>query len=140
MGRIKITISGRIPSKKNSKRVFPRGNRVIVIPSENHEVWHEEQSYRIKRFRPKKPIEKCEIEITFYAPDKRKADLSNKAESIMDLLVDNLFIVDDNWFVCGDLPLHFGGVDKINPRAEIIITYEKSKSKEKEIIKKKEDN
>lgn len=131
MGRIKITISGRIPSKKNSKRVFARENRVIVIPSENHEVWYEEQSYLIKRFRPKKPIEKCEVEITFYAPDKRKADLSNKAESIMDLLVDNLFIVDDNWFVCGDLPLHFGGVDKINPRAEIIITYNQSRKEAK---------
>lgn len=124
MGRLMIIVRGRIPSKKNSKRVFARGNRVIVIPSENHKVWHEEQSYRIKKFRPKKPIEKCEVEIVFYAPDKRKADLTNKAESLMDLLVDNDIIVDDNWFVCGDLHLHFGGVDKINPMAKIIITYE----------------
>jgi len=123
MGRIKIVVKGRVPSKKNSKRIFARGGRVIAIPSENHEVWHEEQSYMIKKFRPKNPIEKCEVEILFYAPDKRKADLSNKAESLMDLLVDNNFIVDDNWFVCYEVKLYFGGVDKINPRAEVIINY-----------------
>ena len=123
MGRLKIILKGRIPSKKNSKQVFARGGRVIVIPSENYKVWHEEQSYMIKKYRPKKPIEKCEVEILFYAPDKRKADLTNKAESLMDLLVDNNFIVDDNWFVCYEIKLYFGGVDKKNPRAEVIINY-----------------
>ncbi len=125
MGRLEITINGRIPSKKNSKRVFARGGRVIVIPSENHQAWHEEQSYRIKKFRPKKPIEKCKVKMTFYAPDKRKADLDNKATSILDLLVDNGIILDDSWFVVVDEDLHFGGVDKNNPRAEVIITYDK---------------
>ena len=123
MDRLKIILKGRIPSKKNSKQVFARGGRVIVIPSKNHEAWHEEQSYMIKKYRPKKPIEKCEVEILFYAPDKRKADLTNKAESLMDLLVDNNFIVDDNWFVCYEIKLYFGGVDKKNPRAEVIINY-----------------
>lgn len=132
MGRIRIIIRGRIPSKKNSKRVFARGNRVIVIPSENHKVWHEEQSYRIKKFRPKKPIEKCEVEIIIYAPDRRRSDLTNKAESLMDLLVDNDFIVDDNWFVCDDIKLYFGGVDRDNPRAEITIIYEESKRQKEE--------
>ena len=60
-----------------------------------------------------------QISIKIYAPDKRKADLTNKAESIMDLLVDNGKIEDDNWFVIGDIRLLFGGVDKVNPRAEI---------------------
>jgi len=111
MDRLEITINGRIPSKKNSKRVFARGGRVIVIPSENHEAWHEEWSYKIKKFRLKKPIEKCKVDITFYAPDKRIADSTNKAESIMDLLVDNGILVDDNWFVCVDVNLHFVVVD-----------------------------
>ena len=121
MGRIEITINGRIPSKKNSKRVFSRGNRVIVIPSENHEVWHEEQSYRIKRFRPKKPIEKCEVEMMFYAPDRRRADLDNKSTTILDLLVDNQIILDDSWFVINKLTLEFVKVDKKFPRVEIKI-------------------
>lgn len=124
MGKsIVIIIQGRIPSKKNSKRIFFKRNRrkPIVIPSKNHQIWHEEQSYRIKRFRPKNPIEKCGVTITFYAPDKRTTDLSNKAESIMDLLVDNRFIIDDNWFIVRNLLLYFGGINRNNPRAEITI-------------------
>lgn len=59
--------------------------------------------------------------LTFFAPDKRATDLSNKAESVMDLLVDNRVIEDDNWFVCPDLHLKFGGVDTLKPRCEIEI-------------------
>ena len=50
-----------------------------------------------------------------------KGDLSNKAESIMDLLVDNGVIEDDNWFEVPALASTFGGVDKANPRAEVVI-------------------
>lgn len=52
---------------------------------------------------------------------KRKADLTNKAESIMDALVDAGVLEDDNWFVCGDIRLLFGGIDRLNPRAEVEI-------------------
>lgn len=121
MDKLELTVEGRVPSKKNSKRVFARGGRVIVIPSENHQLWHEEQSYRIKKFRPKKPIEKCEIRMMFYAPDKRKTDLDNKSTTILDLLVDNQIISDDSWFVVNKLTLEFVKIDRENPRAEIII-------------------
>ena len=97
------------------------GLKKFLIPSEAHKIWHETQSWAIKKFRPNQVIEKCKVDITFYAPDKRKADLSNKAESIMDLLVDCHFIVDDNWFICDDLALHLAGVDRENPRVHIII-------------------
>lgn len=116
---MKIILSGRIPSKKNSKRmIFGRG-KPLLISSAAYMDWHKEQSYRLKKI--PKPIENCKIEIFFFAPDKRATDLSNKAESIMDLLVDNSILKDDNWFVVQDLHLFFKGVDTINPRAEIFI-------------------
>lgn len=71
---------------------------------------------------PKK-IEKCKVAITFFPETLRSADLSNKTESIMDLLVDCGIIKDDNWFVCSELTLKLGQVDKQNPRAEVTITY-----------------
>lgn len=98
-----------------------KNNRPLLLPSKNYKEWHEEQSWLLKMLRPKTPIEKCEIKITIYAPDKRRADLSNKAESILDLLVDNGFLEDDNWFVVNKLTLTFGGVDSKDPRAEIEI-------------------
>lgn len=52
-------------------------------------------------------------------PDHRRCDLTNKAESVMDLLVDNGFIEDDCWQITGLIELSCGGVDKENPRVEI---------------------
>jgi Holliday junction resolvase RusA-like endonuclease len=123
---MKIVLSGRIPSKKNSKRIVMAGRRPMIISSKDYETWHTVASYelrsqvkgsanRIRLSGPKK------VEITIFAPNKIKGDLSNKAESIMDLLVDNGVIEDDNWFDVPSLHLSFGGVDKANPRAVVVI-------------------
>lgn len=125
---IVITLLGHVPSKKNSKQIFtsktPTASgkfRKIVVPSQIHKLWHEEQMYRLARYRPNVPIEKCRIEINFYAPDKRNGDLSNKAESILDALVDARILKDDNWFVCDDVHLRLIAIDRENPRAQITI-------------------
>jgi hypothetical protein len=114
-----IIISGRIPSKKNSKIMICRGPRPILLPSAAHKAWHTEQSYKLKKI--KTPIEKCTITANFYAPDNRATDLSNKWESIGDLLVDNGILKDDNWNVIVSLHLRYCGLDKENPRAELSI-------------------
>lgn len=64
----------------------------------------------------------CMIKITVYFPDKRKSDLTNKVESIMDLLVDCWIIADDNHIVVHTLFLYSGWIDKDNPRTNIDIT------------------
>ena len=61
------------------------------------------------------------LEMILYASTKRKADLSNRFESIADLLVDAGIIEDDNYFVVPEVLMKFGGIDKTNPRAEITI-------------------
>lgn len=121
---IRIKLTGRVPSKKNSKQIISRGGRMFLIPSSEHERWHLEKTRDLRAYiiSIKNPIENAKIKLEFYPPDRRKADLTNKAESIMDLLVDNRILKDDNWFICGDINLKFGGVDKINPRVEIEIT------------------
>jgi Holliday junction resolvase RusA-like endonuclease len=116
---MKITILGHVPSKKNSKRIVCQGKFPRVLNSKHYEAWHEQAGWQIKSMQPVKDF--AQICIKIYAPDKRKADLTNKAESIMDLLVDMGKIEDDNWWVCGDVRLIFGGIDKKNPRAEIEI-------------------
>src|SRR4030042_1694739 len=118
---IAITLYGKIQSKKNSKNIVQRGNRKYIVPSENYKIWHEEQSWQLIKHRQKNPIEKCEIRMVFFPPDRKKSDLSNKAESVMDLLVDNHVLIDDNWFICSKLSLEFGEVRKNNPRVEIYI-------------------
>ncbi len=121
-----ITLHGRIPSKKNSKRLVMFGHRPGIISSKDYEAWHTLASYELKgqvkgmtnRIRLSG---QHRIEITFFAAKRFKADLTNKAESIMDLLVDNYVIEDDNWFVVPEILLTFGGIDKTNERAIIEI-------------------
>ena len=64
------------------------------------------------------------VTLSFWAPDKRAADLTNKAESIMDLLVDRGILSDDNWHIIPNIELQFKGIDKINPRCYIYIERE----------------
>lgn len=61
------------------------------------------------------------LEMILYAGTKRRGDLSNKFESVADLLVDAGIIEDDNWYVVPKVTMLFGGVDKLSPRAEITI-------------------
>lgn len=118
----KYQITGNIPSKKNSKQWIMRGGRKLLVPSDRHESWHDDASWQIKvQPRPANPLEKAAIVITIFAENMRPGDLTNKAESIMDLLVDMEILKDDNWFICGDIHLKFGGVERENPRAIIEI-------------------
>ena len=92
-----------------------------MVPSQQHADWHRDMSLLLSPRHPSKPIERREVTITIYAPDCRAGDLTNKAESIMDPLVDTGFLKDDNWFVAGDNHLRFGGVDRERSRAVVRI-------------------
>lgn len=97
-----------------------RGSRPILLPSSKYKEWHTDASLQIKQQKIQ-PVKGCieSVILTFYAPDRRKFDLTNKAESIMDLLVDNGIIEDDNYSIIPNLQLMFGGVEKDNPRCEV---------------------
>lgn len=112
-----IILYGRIPSKKNSKMAIPIGKRCVLIPQKAYKEWHEISSWKLKG---KQSIPTpCKLEIIFYLPDARRTDLTNKTESIMDLLVDNGILPDDNCNEIPELSLIYRGIDRINPRAEI---------------------
>lgn len=112
----KIIIYGSTPSKKNSKIISCRGNRPCLFPSSKYTEWNKDALSQIKG---KEQIKANSLTITFFTGDNRKFDLTNKAESIMDTLVDAGLLEDDNYSVVSDLHLKFGGVDKDNARCEI---------------------
>lgn len=113
-----IVIYGRVPSKKNSKIIVCRGKFPSLLPSKNYTLWHKDAEVQLKN--QDNVIKNSEITMIFFSPDNRKYDLTNKAESIMDLLVDCNFIADDNYTIINKLTLIHGGVDKENPRVEIM--------------------
>jgi len=117
---IKLVVNGRIPSKKNSRMIVCRGKFPMNMPSVKYKEWHKDASLQLRQQRIQS-IKGCipSVVATFYAPDNRKFDLSNKFESVADLLVDNGIIEDDNYTIIPDVRMVFGGVDKENPRVEI---------------------
>lgn len=118
---IKIIIKGDVPSKKNSRQLFVRNGRMMNIPSKNYKQWHGDALKQITGAIPKglKQIE--QIMITISPSTKRLFDLTNKAESIMDLLVDAGVLLDDNYSVVPAVHLYYGIHNKFDPNAEINI-------------------
>lgn len=59
--------------------------------------------------------------IKIWMPDRRRTDLTNKAESIMDLFVDCGILKDDSWEYVKELILIAEGVCKEEPKAMVEI-------------------
>lgn len=90
------------------------------MPSTAYTIWQKEHYLTLPKQR--ESIVYIEsITINFWLPDARKCDLTNKAESLMDLLVDTKTIMDDSWQIVPKLILISNGIDRENPRAEIEI-------------------
>lgn len=117
----RLTFQGRVPSKKNSRNAFLRRGRIFNIPSKQYTAWHKEASKVIQESDRLLLSDISLVRLYFWAPDKRRSDLTNKAESIMDLLVDNKVILDDNWYVVNRVEIIFKGLDRIKPRCEVQI-------------------
>ena len=103
-----IKLIGKVIAKKNSRKGYVRGNRIMNFPSTAFKKWHEDAMLQLSLQNiptDKIPFVK-EVEIIHYSvlkkdgtPSTRKFDVTNKTESIMDLLVDYGYILDDNWSV-----------------------------------------
>jgi len=118
---IKVVLKGRIPSKKNSRIVFVKNGRLMNLPSKDYVKWHKLASEQVSGIPKWETDGISKVELSIWAPDKRASDLTNKAESVMDLLVDNGIIKDDNWWIVNRVELIFKGVDRANPRCEVLI-------------------
>lgn len=117
---INLVVHGLTPSKKNSVGLMFRGGKMFKFPNSRYQSWHKDAIKTLKT--PHKCFDKVSlVHLTIYGDTKRKFDLSNKAESIMDLLVDVGYLKDDNYEVVPKLILEYGGQDKENPRCEIEI-------------------
>jgi len=94
---------------------------MLLVPSDNYAAWHEEKMWELKKYRVKTPIKKCKMKVQIAFPDNRRSDLSNKFESLADLLVDAKILEDDDHKLLTGISVDSLGVDKDNPRAIIII-------------------
>lgn len=114
-----IIIPGSVPSKKNSRVIFVRGGRIVNIPNGAFTKWHKE-SIRFCRGHGCY-LSTTFIRITFFLQNRRRRDLTNMAESVMDLLVDAEVLPDDSYNYVPHLEIVFGGIEPEGPRAEVEI-------------------
>lgn len=118
---IKIVLYGSVLSKKNSQKWHCKFGYPKEYKTPEFKKWYADAWKMIRASVPKKPVAKCEVSINFYFPNDVRCDLSNRADSIMDLLTEAKIIEDDRHQVVESLLLFSHGVDKKNPRAEITI-------------------
>jgi Holliday junction resolvase RusA-like endonuclease len=121
------TICGRVPSKKNSKRIIRsrKTQKTALIGSERYLEWSKSAVWHLMQQRAgAETIKQCQsVTLTATMPDRRRRDLTNLAESIMDALVDAQIIADDCWTVTGDVVLRCTGVDAVKAGVKIDIVY-----------------
>ncbi len=124
--KIVLHIDGRIPSKKNSRVTVKKTGR--SFPSKKYSDWHKGASLQLALQKNcvarhiQLPLVKCKsIIVTLYYPDKRKADNTNKVESVHDLLVDMAILEDDSWDIV-PITIQIAKYRKNKPGAKIVIT------------------
>jgi Holliday junction resolvase RusA-like endonuclease len=122
---MKLTITGEIPSLKNSKQIFTNRatGRPFITSSNNSKVWQAEAKRQlVEQFEGLKVVDyPVGIAIEFYYGSKRRKDLDNGANGVMDALVHAGILEDDDVAHVDNLTLSFGGYDKENPRCIVYI-------------------
>lgn len=117
---IQLTLHWRIPSKKNQKQ---RTGRFLVSSKAYQEREKEQLKSLVGQVEQLRLNQELKVNYKFYMPDNRKSDLSNKVESINDLLVKYWLLEDDNRMIIKELNMRCEWVDKNNPRCEIVISF-----------------
>lgn len=110
------TLYSPIPSKKNSKRIVKnrRTGVSFILSSKNHSDWHKETCTVLAEQGLVMFDYPVRIVCSFTVGNKRKFDLSNKFESIADLLVDTGVLHDDNYEWVPQVCIRYNGYSKDN--------------------------
>lgn len=107
-----IELTGRIPSKKNSRRIFRNGGRMIIAPSAAYESWRTENMLRLRLLHLKATLAgPLSLTLHLFLKGKIDQDLDNAVASVNDLLQDAGVIENDKQLVELHLYKHSGCPD-----------------------------
>lgn len=118
---IHFTVQGTPVTKKNSQRIVwnPRTKRYLIQPSVTFVRYEYEALKQIPESLIDYPVN---VAAVFYMPTRRKVDLVNLQEAILDVMVKAGCIIDDNSSIVVTMDGSKVKYDKENPRTEITIT------------------
>lgn len=119
---IRFTIPLNPVTKKNHSQIIWRKRRAVIIPSKPYQRY--EKACRPFIPRPSfAPISgQINVKATFWMQTRRRVDLTNLLQALMDILVKYGLIEDDNSKIVVSVDGSRVGYDKDNPRTEVEIT------------------
>ena len=116
---MKLTIPIAPITKKNSQQIITVRGRPMIIPSKQYKRYERDCSAYIK---PSEPFrERLNVKAVFYMPTRRKVDLVNLQEALLDILVKYGVLEDDNSRIVASMDGSRVDYDKENPRTEVEI-------------------
>lgn len=118
--KVKIIIPLIPITKKNHQQIIQVHGRPCVIPSKQYRQY-EKDCLMLIGYHGEAINVPCNIKAVFYMPTRRRCDLVNLQEAILDILVRAGVIEDDNYRVVTSMNGSEVRYDKENPRTEIDI-------------------
>lgn len=130
ISQLQLNYKGVVISKKNSK-IIRKNRRTGRNYITSNDTAKRNEADMVASFMEQlsgaytdKDLCPCSIAVTIYEPDNHRRDLDNQLTSILDALVRARVITDDSNANIYGLSVRFGGIDRDNPRADIVITKE----------------
>jgi Holliday junction resolvase RusA-like endonuclease len=109
-------------SKKNSQQILVNKatGRPFIMPSKKYKEYEQNALWFIPKGETiNKPVN---VKCLFYMPTRRKCDLVNMQEAILDVMVKAGLLKDDNYSIVQSMDGSRVLYDKSNPRTEVYIT------------------
>lgn len=116
---MQFTIKLEPVTKKNSQRIIYVNHRPMIIPSKKYKDYEHDCAW----FMPSQRISgQVNVKAHFYMKTKRRVDLVNLLQALLDVLVKYDVIEDDNSNIVVSMDGSRVLYDKENPRTEVEIT------------------
>lgn len=105
-----------LPFPPSVNELFGGGARQQRFPSTKYKAW-------LRSCPPLTPLNltNVKLDMKVYFPSNRQSDLDNRLKAINDYLVKKKVIVDDSWQHLKQITITAMGIDKDNPRVEILV-------------------
>lgn len=130
ISQLQLNYKGVVISKKNSK-IIRKDRRTGRNYITSNDTAKRNEADMVASFMEQldgaytdKDLCPCSIAVTIYEPDSHRRDLDNQLTSILDALVRARVITDDSTSSLYGASVRYGGIDRENPRADIVITKE----------------
>jgi Holliday junction resolvase RusA-like endonuclease len=114
----KFTINVAPITKKNHGQIIYRGNKPCYIPSKQYLQYEKDCRWFMPKIHIDTPVN---VKAVFYMPTKRRVDLVNLEQALLDVMVKYGVLEDDNFNIVHSMDGSYVDYDRDRPRTEVYI-------------------